>query len=287
MKPILILGNGFIGSNISDFFSQKNIQHEIYSNQMLGYTDMVTYENFLKSKKDKFFCVINTSGYTGIPNVDGCETNKQECWQRNVININNIVKISNDNTLPVIQIGSGCIYSGYDKDFEETDEPNFGLYSDTSSFYSKCKHASEILLDNTWVYILRIRIPFTHKPVRKNYISKLLAYDNLISMENSLTSVSDLCNFIVRFLLLIKDIPGGIYNVVNKGTVSAKAVVDIMRAHGLNNPNWKFVELDQIEIKANRSNCVLSTKKIEKYNLTMPNTIDSLTRDIKMYTQIV
>lgn len=281
MKSILILGKGFIGTNLFNYFNESKLECELYSKSMLDYTDIDTFNNFLNDNGGKYEVIINTSGYTGSPNVDGCETNKKDCWNHNVTNAINIVKVSNGNDLPVIHVGSGCIYSGYDKVYTEEDEPNFGLFSDNSSFYSKCKHASELLLDNTWVYILRIRIPFTHNMVPKNYFTKLLKYDNLINESNSVTSVTDFNNFVFRFLYLMRDLPGGIYNTVNPGPVKASDIVEILKKNGLENKNWNFIETKNLNTKANRSNCVLSTEKIDRYNLPFPNSIESIERDIK------
>lgn len=283
MKTILILGKGFIGTNLSNFFTENKIDHAIYSKSMIDYTNPHTFDRFLKANEDKFFSVINTSGFTGSPNVDACEINKEDCWNFNVINPLNIVKVANEHKLPVIHVSSGCIYNGYEKNYTEEDKPNFGIFSDESSFYSKCKHMCEILLDNTCVYILRIRIPFTHQNVSKNYFTKLLKYDNLIDELNSVTSVTDFNNFVFRFVYLLKDLPGGIYNVVNPDPVKASQVVDLMRSHGIENKNWNFITLDNLDTKAKRSNCVLDTQKIEKYNLPLPSTLESLKRDIKRF----
>jgi dTDP-4-dehydrorhamnose reductase len=283
MNKIIILGKGFIGNSLSNYFTKNSIDHSIYTKSMLDYTNTDALNSFLKDSKDKIHCIINTFGYTGVPNVDACELNKEECWNWNVIHPLNVVKVANDNKLPVIHVSSGCIYNGYEKDYTEEDKPNFGMFSDVSSFYSKCKHACEIMLDNHCVYILRIRIPFTHENVSKNYFSKILKYDNLIDEVNSVTSVEDFNNFVFRFVYLLKDLPGGIYNTVNPQPVKASEVVDIMRKNGIINPNWKFIDLKDLNTKANRSNCVLSTGKIEKYNLPFPDTLQSLTRDIKRF----
>jgi dTDP-4-dehydrorhamnose reductase len=282
MKSILILGKGFVGKNLSEYLNEVNIDHELYSKSMVDYTDADKFNEFLKDNKDRYHCIVNTSGYTGSPNVDGCESNKKDCWHYNVNSAINVVKVANHNYLPVVHVGSGCIYTGYDKDYTEEDEPNFGLYSNDSSFYSKCKHASEILLDNTWVYILRIRIPFTHKPVPKNYFTKLIKYDDLINEENSVTSITDFNNFMVRFMHLLHDLPGGIYNTVNPGRVKASDVVDILKKYDIYNERWGFIETKNLNTIAKRSNCVLSTEKIEKYNLPFPNALESIERDIKI-----
>jgi dTDP-4-dehydrorhamnose reductase len=287
MKNILILGRGFIGQNLSNYFSKNSVDHEIYSKSMLDYTNVDNYNNFLKENENKYFAVINTSGYTGRPNVDACEANKVDCWNWNVIYPVNITKISNEHKLPVIQINSGCIYNGYDKSYTEEDVPNFGLFSNESSFYSKCKHTCEMLLENNnaIAYIMRIRIPFTHVNEPKNYFTKLLKYSDLIDMENSVTSVTDFNNFIFRFIHLIQDLPGGIYNVCNPEPVKASQVVEIMRKYNMENADWKFIDVKDLQTVANRSNCVLDTKKIESYNLPMPNTLESIERDLKIFKE--
>lgn len=283
MKTILILGKGFIGSNLSNYFNENNIDHAIYSRSMLDYTDPDVLNTFLKDNEDKFFAVINTFGYTGRPNVDGCEDNKEDCWLYNVTHPLNVVKVANDHKLPVIHVSSGCIYSGYDKVYTEEDKPDFGLFSNESSFYSKCKHACELMLDGYCVYILRIRIPFTNSFVPKNYFTKLYKYNDLIDMPNSVTSVTDFNNFVFRFIYLLRDLPGGIYNTVNPQPVKASEVVNIMKKYGIENPNWKFIDVKDLNTVAKRSNCVLSTEKIESFNLPFPNSLESIERDIKVF----
>lgn len=283
MKPILILGKGFIGTELSNFLTEGGIDHEMYSRSMLDYTNVDELHKFLKENEGKYYAVINTFGYTGRPNVDGCESNKEDCWNYNVMYPLNVVKVANDHKLPVIHVSSGCIYNGYEKNYTEKDKPNFGLFSNESSYYSKCKHASEILLDGHCVYILRIRIPFTSTKVAKNYFTKLYNYNNLINMENSVTSVYDLNNFIVRFLFILRDLPGGIYNVVNPQPVKAEQVVDIMKRNGVVNPNWNFIEVSDLNTIANRSNCILDTTKIQHFNIPLPDTLQSIERDIKVF----
>lgn len=283
MKPILILGKGFIGTELSNYFSAHEIDHEIYSRSMLDYTDAEKFRSFLEDNASKYYAVVSAFGYTGRPNVDGCEANKEDCWNYNVMYPVNVVKVANDFNLPVVHVSSGCIYNGYEKHFTEEDKPNFGLFADDSSYYSKCKHASEIMLDGHCVYILRIRIPYTATHVPKNYFTKLVNYNDLIDMPNSVTSVYDLNSFIFKFLVLLGDLPGGIYNVVNPQPVKASEVVSLMRQYDIVNPNWNFIEVKDLKTKANRSNCILDTTKLGKFGLALPNTLESIERDIKVF----
>jgi len=287
MKTVLLLGKGYVGSQLDRFLRQKNLQVISYRRSELDYTNPFILQKLLLEHKDKFEVIINCSGYTGSPNVDACEENKADCWFWNVIVPNNIALAASTHFLPVFNVSSGCIYSGYDKEYTEEDEPNFGLYSDMSSYYSKCKHAYETLVKNLYVYTFRVRMPFEGTLNSKNYLTKLYKYDTLISSPNSLTSITDLNEFIFRMLFLYRQMPPGPINTVNEGSMTAKEVVEIMKAHGIINDNWKFIEIADLKTKANRSNCVLSNAKIKTYNVALPDARSSLERDIAQLSQFI
>ena len=274
----VILGKGFVGTHLSHYFKRNNIDHKIFSQSELDYTDPNTFKDFLDTNDKDIKWVINCSGYTGVPNVDACEDNKEFCYAYNVLYPMQVVKLCNQYKIPVIHIGSGCIYSGYEKEFTEEDTPNFGIYSNQSSYYSKCKHVFETFAKEFNCYVLRIRIPFTDILTRKNYFSKLLNYDTLINELNSVTSLNDFDEFVVRFISAKPEY--GIYNVVNPEPVKAEEVVEILKDNKIVNSKWRFIELKDLNTKANRSNCVLTTDKIKDLGLQLPNTRTSLLRDI-------
>jgi 3,5-epimerase/4-reductase len=274
----VILGKGFVGTHLSQHFKLNNIDHKIFSQSELDYTDPNTFRDFLDTNDKDIKWVVSAFGYTGIPNVDACEDNKELCYAYNVLYPMQVVKLCNQYKIPVIHIGSGCIYSGYEKEFTEEDTPNFGIYSNESSYYSKCKHVFETFAKEFNCYVLRIRIPFTDILTRKNYFSKLLNYDTLINELNSVTSLNDFDEFVVRFISAKPEY--GIYNVVNPEPVKAEEVIEILKDNKIVNSKWRFIELKDLNTKANRSNCVLSTKKIDDLGLQLPNTRTSLLRDI-------
>jgi len=274
----VILGKGFVGTHLAHYFRKNNISFKHFSQSELDYTNPSVFEKYIKENNIEIKEIIIAFGLTGVPNVDFCEDNKELCYSYNVLYPLNVVRICHTYGIPLIHIGSGCIYSGYEKEFTEEDTPNFGIYSNESSYYSKCKHVFETFAKEFNCYVLRIRIPFTDILTRKNYFSKLLNYDTLINELNSVTSLNDFDEFVVRFISAKPDY--GIYNVVNPEPVKAEEVVQIMKERGLKNSRWRFIDLKDLNTKANRSNCVLSTKKIDDLGLQLPNTQTSLLRDI-------
>ncbi len=266
MKKIVILGNGYVGSYLYDRLifpgpDKKSYDVKIEKRKLLNYNDTKCLEAYLDKEKPDY--VINCSGFTGRPNVDEGELKKELCFELNTfgpLRVSNVCKLKNIN---YIHISSGCIYTGYDMPWEEDDEPNFGLFDEDSSTYSKSKHAFELGCD--WGLILRVRMPFCDILHDRSFITKIYKYDNLIDRVNSKTYIPQLLDFIEHF------INGGyeakekdILNFVNPEPLSTKKVTKLMKKFDVDNPDWEWVHYCDLETIAHRSNCVMSTDKLEE-----------------------
>lgn len=288
---VLILGKGYIGNYLAKHLTRhKSIEVYHFSKLVFDYTDPVQLRNYLKNTEGEFEWIINTSGFTGTPNVDSCEDHKENCYFYNVTAPLYMTKVCNELNIPIIHIGSGCVYSGYDKVYTEDDPTNFGADNHFSSTYSKTKDAFEKLSRDMKRVIFRIRIPFNGVYEPKNYLYKMYKYNNLITKQNSITCVDDLMIFIEKFLYKFndpsfKDNCYGIYNVVNNGSVDGAEVVDIMREYGIDNPDWKFVTIKEANFRVARSNCILSTDKLKKLGLALPDVRNSLKYAISQFAQ--
>ena len=283
----LLLGGGFVGKNMmAKLKSLGNVKTvDMVRREFLDYTQPEKLREYLEKGKPDY--LINAAGYTGSPNVEGCETNWQDCYYWNVVVPVRIAKICKEMQIPFINIGSGCIYDSQDKIYSEYDMPNFGIFSNRSSFYSKTKHLCEEKLEDYPVYTFRIRIPYNDSCASKNYLYKLLKYDNLISMKNSITSMNLLSEF-TDFFINLKEKPRyGVYNVVNNGIVRGADVIELMREQGLENKNWKILSYEQMNFKVNRSNCMLSPMKIESLGYTPKNVIEDLKENIRGFCHAV
>lgn len=272
---ILILGKGYIGEHLKIHLENSGYDVSIWSSDIVDYHNPKTFWMGLVSEEPNL--IINCSGFTGNPNVDEAETLKELCWKLNVTSPLNCVRFANKKGIKYIHISSGCIYDGYEKEFTETDTPNFGLFDQNSSFYSKSKHAFELLSQEFNLQVIRLRMPLSPVGDKRSLLTKLLNYDNLINYKNSKTSISDLCNFIISFINdeTVSWDGQNIYNVVHPNPLSTKEVIDIMKEFGVENKNWKFVNIEDLNLATSRSNCVLSTDKISRiYN--MPNERDAL-----------
>jgi dTDP-4-dehydrorhamnose reductase len=263
MANVLILGNGYVGSEL---FSRLAIPVSstggntwIHSRSSFDYHDESKLRKFIGN--NAITHVINCAGFTGRPNVDEGEDKKELCWELNVklpLMISKVCKIFDIN---YIHISSGCIFSGYEKEYTEADRPNFGLF-DESSFYSKTKHAFETL--NDYGCTIRVRMPFCNQLHDRSYLTKILKYNNLIDYKNSKTYLPDLCSFIKHIIetdYRVNNI--GVLNFVNPGALQTRDIVDLMHEADIKNNKWTFVDIDKLDIKAPRSNCTLSMFKFK------------------------
>ena len=260
MKNILIIGKGYIGNHLYNEFNKQNFNVHIVSKKDLDYTSVEELKKFLITSI-KYHYIINCSGFTGIPNIDQAEIKKIDCWKYNVQVPLNISKVCKQLNIQYVNISTGCIYTGYEKEYTEEDIPNFGMF-DTSSFYSKSKHAYETLAD--YGMILRIRMPYCNTPCDKNFISKIIKYNNIVDYKNSKTYISDISSFLIHFMTnnthSATDV--GILNFVNSDALYTKEIAEILSQRNLHNPLWQFTDIQNLQLAAPRSNCVLSTNKL-------------------------
>tara|TARA_R110000787_G_scaffold114620_3_gene224361 strand:- start:2912 stop:3757 length:846 start_codon:yes stop_codon:yes gene_type:complete len=273
---VIILGRGFVGK-----YLEQNLNQPAYSREMYDYHDPEVLRSMLGSKG--LTTVINCCGFTGSPNIDECETEKEKTLYYNVGVPNTIQSVCDKyEHTRVIHIASGCIYQG-DNNWLESDEPNFGLFN-PSSYYSQSKHLFEWSMKDRGCFILRIRMPIVSFNHPKNYLNKIMEYPNLISEKNSITDLQLLSDYIKHILSnpnMFADWRR-IYNVVNDEPITAKRVVELLREHNFNNPFWNFIDTEDLKTAAPRSNCTLSNQRLRDNGfLNIPTAEDAVERCIK------
>jgi UDP-glucose 4,6-dehydratase len=280
----IILGkNGYIAEAIIKELKSRDLPHSAWSRSDTDYTNHAKLQHNL-SVSGKDLHIINCAGYIGKPNVDACELAKSDCIEGNVLFPAMLAQLCCEKGYGLTHISSGCIYGGYDKHFTEDDPSNFDFQN--GSFYSGTKALAEKVVqkNNPSSYIFRLRIPFDEHASPRNYITKLLSYDKLLNLNNSLSHRADFAKYSID--LIEQKVPTGIYNITNKGFIDAKGVVALIKKYNLTDKEFKFFDsLDSFskEIVAPRSNCILDTSKIEKY-IKIRSVEEALTESLKKYS---
>ena len=283
----IILGkNGYIAQAIIKELQSRGLPHLAWSRSEVNYTDLADLKeaiHWAKVNNPNIFTIINCAGFIGKPNVDACELAKAECIEGNVLFPAMLARLSEEGGHRLAHISSGCIYGGYEKHFTEEDPPNFHFQN--GSFYSGTKALGEKVVqeNNRKPYIFRLRIPFDEHENPRNYITKMIKYDKLLNAENSLSHRGDFAKYTIE--LIEQQVPEGIYNITNKGSVTTRQVINLIKDHGVSNKKFSFFEdIDSFSetVTTPRSNCVLDTSKIESYIKTR-SVEDALAESLSTY----
>ncbi len=240
---LLLGGSGYIGCAIYRALVDRGVDVVSLSRRQCDYYDRIQ----LRAALSGASFLINAAGFTGRPNVDACELERAECLLGNAV-LPGVVRDACETAgVPWIHCSSGCIYTGTRDDgegFLETDSPNFCFRTNHCSFYSGTKALGEEVLQGAKdCYVLRLRIPFQSIDNSRNYISKLLRYDQLLDATNSLTFLDE---FVASCLHCIERRPKtGIYNVTNTGSVTTRQVVELVKHYGISDQSFRFFSSEE------------------------------------------
>ena len=157
-------------------------------------------------------------------------------------------------------LGTGCIfeYENNNKMFTEEDVPNFfgSGYSVVKGYTDRLMH----LFDN--VLNIRIRMPITNMNNPRNFITKIISYKKICSVENSMTVLPELIPIIID---LAKNKQIGTINLTNPGVITHNEILEMYKE--IIDPEFKwenFTIEEQNQILASkRSNNHLDTLKLE------------------------
>lgn len=283
---IVLLGaSGYVGSAFASYLKTLGRETRCVSRSEVDYTNLARLTQLLEQTRPEF--LISAAGYTGKPNVDACELHKSECLNGNAVLPGTIRAACEATQTKWGHVSSGCIYTGTRADgggFRETDEPNFSFRTNNCSFYSGTKALGEEILSGAeQCYVWRLRIPFDHVDGPRNFISKLMRYDRLLSARNSLSHLGE---FVQAALACFdQKVPFGTYNLTNGGSVTTERVVELIRESGIaGDREFQFFESEEqfmaIAARTPRSNCVMDNSKAMRAGLPLSDVEDVIRQSL-------
>jgi 3,5-epimerase/4-reductase len=178
-----------------------------------------------------------------------------------------LAMISQKYNIHYTYLGTGCIFE-YDSThpfgkesngFTEEDYPNFfgSSYSIVKGYTDKLMHMFNNVLN------LRIRMPITSDYNPRNFITKIITYEKICSVPNSMTVLPDMIPIIIDMSI---NKHTGTVNLVNPGLISHNEILEMYKEIVDPEFTWKnFTVEEQNKILASgRSNNYLDTSKLEK-----------------------
>lgn len=166
-------------------------------------------------------------------------------------------------------MGTGCIFH-YDNDefklgnghgFTESSDPNF-----FGSAYSTCKGFTDRLMRlmfQSSVLNVRIRMPITPDDSPYNFITKIVNYEKVINIPNSMTVLPALMPKMVD--MSIRKITGSI-NLTHPGAISHNEVLELYKKHVDPSYTWQNFTIEEQDriLLSGRSNNLLDTTRLKE-----------------------
>ncbi len=270
----LIYGHrGYLGEHFVRFLEEKG-EMVVKGEADIGDIEVVRKEvTMLVASGEGPHFVINAAGKTGRPNVDWCENHKAETLYANVTGPLVLAQacieagMSETSGPRLVHLGSGCVYDGYNdgKGWSEEDVPNFD-----GSYYSRTKACAEGALKEFPVLQLRLRMPIDAHDGPRNFISKIIKYEKVASVPNSMTVIED---FLPAAYELMRRGCVGIYNMTNPGLIDHKTILELYKEIADPHFSYTLVPMEELyvghHVVAKRSNCQLDTSKLANEGIAM------------------
>jgi 3,5-epimerase/4-reductase len=268
MKLLIYGSKGWIGSQFCRLLDEKQIEyHE-------GHQRTDTFRELLNEIYDIFPThIISFIGRThggNITTIDYLEQKGKlvDNIRDNLYSPLNLALISERLNIHYTYLGTGCIFNSNDNnpEFFEKDKPNF-----FGSSYSIVKGFTDQIMHSFNALNLRIRMPINDDLTsHRNFITKIISYEKICSIPNSMTVLNDMLPIILDMLQHKKI---GTYNMCNSGVISHDEILSMYRE--IVNPeltwtNMTLEEQNQI-LKSERSNNKLNTDKLYKMYPELPD----------------
>jgi nucleoside-diphosphate-sugar epimerase len=164
-------------------------------------------------------------------------------------------------------LGTGCIFD-YDTShlfgneqtgFNENDIPNYfnSSYSTVKGYTDQLMH----LLEDDCLN-LRIRMPINDKLDPRNFITKILNYEYICSIPNSMTVLDDLLPCAIKMAINKET---GTINLTNPGVITHNEILEMYSNIIDPSLQWKNFTIEQQDkvLAAGRSNNCLDTTKLQ------------------------
>ena len=290
MKLLIYGSRGWIGSYITDYINQNTRNEIIIGNAR------VDNESNVKAELDNWkpshvLCMVGRTYGPGCNSIDYLEESGKliENLRDNLWAPISLAILCKERGIHMTYLGTGCIFSTPEDSisnvsYDEDALPDFfgSSYSVVKGFTDRFMHSD--LIKNT-VLNVRIRMPISDEIHPRNFITKIVNYEKICSVPNSMTVLSTLIPAMVD---MMENSVIGTINLANPGVISHNQILEYYKS--IVDPeftwnNFTFDEQDNV-LKSKRSNNQLNTDKLISMYPNIPNIHDAVKNILSIYKLI-
>jgi len=285
---LLFGGSGYVGQAMAARLGALGIPFLAPAHSELDLTSREAVARWLAGVPRPEFA-INAVGFTGRPNIDGTEVERWHTLRANTVVPGVLAEVLGEAGIRWGHVSSGCIFHGARPDgsgYTEEDAPVFAVSDARAGWYARTKWMAErLLVGLPGVLIWRLRIPFDSEDNARNYLTKLMRYDRLLEVRNSISQRHEFAAAAIDSLRL--GLPDGIYNVTNPGSITTSEVAGALASHGICRKAFEYFSSGEEFLAAPgrvfRASCVLDSSKLAAHGVVMPEVHDSLEQTLRAW----
>lgn len=272
MKFLVWGGKGWIGQQVLD--SIKAAGHEGQNATSRADDEKAVAKELDEVKPDRCISLIGRTRGEGFLTIDYLEQKgkirenvRDNMWGPVVLAFQ-----CNKRDIHLCYMGTGCIFH-YDqdefklgngngfKDGDDASDPNFfgSAYSTVKGFTDRMMR----MMFNEKTLNVRIRMPITPDDSPYNFITKIVNYDKVVNIPNSMTVLPQLMPVMID--MAVKKTAGTV-NMTHPGAISHNEVLELYKKHvdpTYTYKNFTVEEQDKI-LLSGRSNNLLETKRLKE-----------------------
>jgi dTDP-glucose 4,6-dehydratase len=226
-----------------------------------------------------------------------------ENWRDNYLAPRTVIQECAQRGIHCTYLGTGCIFS-YDKrhpcpadGLDMRERESGGMDDDDAPTFAGSRYsAAKGQLDQDlepWLehcLVLRLRMPITDAPEGRNFITKIVGYPKVCSIQNSM---SDLPSLLPLLLAMSQARTVGRHNFTNPGTLSHNEILAQYRE--ICEPEYSWTNWTEDEqsavLAAGRSNTALQTNKLQRVarqlGVPLPTIDAAVERSLRGYARAV
>jgi 3,5-epimerase/4-reductase len=271
MKILFFGSKGWIGGQFLEYLNKLNEPIEIIETNARADNEILVKDLILAHSPTHIISFIGRTHGEGINTIDYLEQEGKliENVKDNLYAPLVLSTLAEKNNIHYTYLGTGCIFDNEDPPsrlFKETDNPNFfgSSYSIIKGFTDRLMKLSSKTLN------LRIRMPINSQDHHRNFITKIINYDKICSIPNSMTVLPTIYPIIYD---MMKNETTGTFNLTNPNYISHNEILEMYRE--IKDPEFKWTNFSKEEqnkvLKSKRSNNCLDTTKIQELYPDFPD----------------
>ena len=229
MKWLIYGSKGWIGGMVINYIKNNLPEEVVYEGLSRVDNEKEVEEELKLIKPNRVLSFIGRTHGPGYSTIDYLEQKGKlvENIKDNLYSPMFLALLCKKYDIHFTYMGTGCIFTySEEKDvFNEEDEPNFfgSSYSTVKGFTDRLMH-----FFNDCVLNVRIRMPIVGNHHPRNFITKIVNYKKICSIDNSMTVLDDLIPILVD--MVVNKITGTI-NLTNPGVISHNEILEMYKKY--------------------------------------------------------